>query len=291
MSKLQLLRIHSFQEYCQLRPVEDKLLNISQNIENEILEQSKNQDCFEVDGYCKICNASSSFLVDYLYCNEVNNVKIPNWRERVICLSCQLNNRMRAAIHILLQESNPSPEAKIYLTEQVTPLYHYIKHKFPNTVGSEYFGQDIAPGFVQENNIRHESLTNLSFKDGEFDFILSFDVFEHIPNYQQAFSECYRVLNSTGRMIFTVPFIKNYADNSIRAKVVDDNGNIIHIQQPQYHGDPVNEGGILCFQDFGWQMLDELRALGFQDAAALIYWSDCFGYFGGTQIAFIAIKN
>jgi len=291
MSNLQLLRIHSFQEYCQLRSVETNLLNTSQNIENKIIEQSKNQNSFQVDGYCKICNASSSFLVDYLYCNEVNNIKIPNWRERIICLSCQLNNRMRAAIHILLEESQPSPDAKIYLTEQVTPLYHYIKHKFPNTVGSEYLGKDIAPGFVQENDIRHESLTNLSFKDGEFDFILSFDVFEHIPNYHQAFSECYRVLSSTGKMIFTVPFVNHSAENLIRAKVVDDNDNIIHILPPQYHGDPVNEEGILCFQHFGWQMLDELRALGFQDAAALIYWSDYFGYLGGAQIAFIAVKN
>ena len=290
MLKLQLLRIHSFQEYCQLQSVENELLNTSKNIENKIIEEAYNKNSFPIEGYCKICNASSSFLVDYLYCNEVNNVKIPNWRERIICLSCKLNNRMRAAIHILLQELQPSPEAKIYLTEEVTPLYHYIKQKFPNTVGSEYFGKDVAPGLIQDNDIRHESLTNLSFKDGEFDFILSFDVFEHIPNYQQAFSECYRVLNSTGKMIFTVPFINNYADNSIRAKV-DDNGNIIHIQQPQYHGDPVNEGAILCFQDFGWQMLDELRALGFQDAAALIYWSDYFGYLGGAQIAFIAIKH
>jgi SAM-dependent methyltransferase len=46
---------------------------------------------------------------------------------------------------------------------------------------------------------------SLSFKDNFFDLIVSFDVFEHIPNDKLAVKECYRVLKPGGKLIFSVP--------------------------------------------------------------------------------------
>ena len=46
-----------------------------------------------------------------------------------------------------------------------------------------------------------------------------------------------------------------------------------------YQGDPVTGEGILCFQHFGWQILRDLEAAGFQSAYALAYDEVEYGYY------------
>ncbi|MGD1809759.1 class I SAM-dependent methyltransferase [Dapis sp. BLCC M126] len=283
------LKVGSFAEYQSLLIVDRELYLLMQDVEKAILYQEQGKNNFQVNGYCHVCNSESYFLVNYNHGYEVDGFKFPNWRESLFCPQCSLNNRMRSILHIFDLECNPQKNVSIYLTEQVTPLYQYIKQRFPLTTGSEYLGNDIAPGSLNAQGIRNESLTNLSFDNYQFDFLLSFDVFEHIPHYQKAFSECFRVLKTGGKMIFSVPFCKWSETNIIRAKVGDD-GKIIHLKEPVYHGDPLNKDGILCFQDFGWEMLNELREVGFQEVTAIIYGSRFYGYLGGGHIAFIARK-
>ena len=86
-----------------------------------------------------------------------------------------------------------------------------------------------------------------------------------------------------------VPFLLNSQETRIRA-TVNSAGEITHTIEPQYHGDPVNAAGCLCFQDFGWDLLDELRSIGFSKAEMLLYWSDHWGYFGVEQIMIVAEK-
>ena len=50
----------------------------------------------------------------------------------------------------------------------------------------------------------------------------------------------------------------------------------------------LSAAGCLCFQHFGWDMLDDLRAAGFSRARACAYWSPRFGYLGGEQLQFVA---
>lgn len=47
--------------------------------------------------------------------------------------------------------------------------------------------------------------TKIPLKDGSFDLIVAFDVFEHIKNDNEVISECKRLLNKGGFLIFTVP--------------------------------------------------------------------------------------
>jgi len=89
-------------------------------------------------------------------------------------------------------------------------------------------------------------------------------------------------------MMWSVPFIPGSADNVIRAKM--ENGEITHLMPPEYHGDPLSSQGVLCFQYFGWEMLDQIRNAGFNDAYALCYHSIDFGYLGGEQFIFVASK-
>ena len=59
---------------------------------------------------------------------------------------------------------------------------------------------------------------------------------------------------------------------------------------PEYHGDPLNAEGCLCFQHFGWEMLQQVKQAGFARVWALLYHSRDYGYLGNEQIQFLVEK-
>jgi hypothetical protein len=89
-------------------------------------------------------------------------------------------------------------------------------------------------------------------------------------------------------MLWTLPFVTSNERNTIRATVI--NGPIEHLPPPEYHGDPVNTEGCLCFTHFGWEMLEQVRSSGFSDAYAIPYNSKEFGYLAAGQIFFVAVR-
>ncbi|MEA9598530.1 class I SAM-dependent methyltransferase [Polynucleobacter sp. AP-Sanab-80-C2] len=240
---------------------------------------------FTVSGYSYPAGKQVEFLVDFQHSGDGNRV---NWRERVCCPKTYFNNRMRATFHLFDIEMEPYPDSKLYITEQITPIYTYFAEKFPNTIGSEFLGEQLPFGTANIDGIRNETLCDLSFPDQSFDMVISLDVLEHIPEYSKAFKECARVLKNGGRLMWSAPFVPSSQENLLRAIIRDNE--IIHIESPEYHGDPLSGDGVLCFQHFGWEMLDQVRSAGFSDAYALCYCSTEFGYLGGDQFMFIAIK-
>lgn len=275
----------AFEEY---RKTSAALHNAQQQYELQLISGEN----FTAPGYCFPCRRHVDFLVDFLYCDNevVDGITIPNWRERVLCPYCTLNNRIRASAQFLEETLGCAADAAIYMSEQTTPLYQYLKATHPNLVGSEYLGDKIPFGEVDPaSGLRNESITRLSFADDSLDFVLSFDVFEHVPDYRKALQECCRVLKPGGRLVFTVPFRFDSQHNLVRA-TMDKDGQIKHLLEPEYHGDPINNAGCLCFYHFGWQILDELKRCGFKSAAAHLYWSDTLGYLGRYQVIFCAVK-
>ena len=256
--------------------------SIMQQYESSVVPAGKKE--FTVKGISYPAGQYVDFKVDYLY-SDGQNI---NWRERLICPVTELNNRLRCTVHLIDMELSPYPDSQIYITEQVTPLFSFLKKRYPNLIGSEYLGSDLTPGEIK-NNIRHEDMTQLSFKDESLEMYLTFECLEHIPFYWKTISEVYRTLKPGGTFLGSFPFDINSKDNLIRAKI-DADGNIVHLMEPQYHGDPVNEQGILCYTVFGWKLLDEFRKAGFRDVYAILAWSDVYGYLGGEQIYFIAKK-
>lgn len=241
-------------------------------------------------GHCCVCHQDVVFHSDLAYgFQNADGSVSPNWRERVVCPVCRLNNRMRAALHFFQAQGKPVAQSAIYVTEQTTPMFDWLKTHYPRTVGSEYLGPPLPFGVQDGRGIRNESLTQLSFADAAFDHILSFDVFEHIPNYLDGFRECLRCLKPGGTLVFTVPFSHGSDAHIVRARQ-DTAGAIEHLLSPEYHGDPLSSAGCLCFYHFGWNLLDELRALGYADTAAYFYWSSELGYLGGDQVIFLARK-
>ena len=275
-------RLKNFQEYQQHRVKQKEVLERrrSELMQFEIANRDSN---FTVEGFSITAEQNVKFIVDWHYSYE-NRI---NWRERIVCPITGLNNRQRASYHLFLSELEPYEDDRIYITEQVTQFHAFLDKKILNLIGSEYVDSGLPSGYVTDNDVRHEDLTALSFQDESLDKLISFDCLEHIADYKSALKECYRVIKPGGSMLASFPFNKNEYETLIRAKVLPD-GTISHLCEPEYHGDPLSDDGCLSFYTFGWELLEDLRAFGFSEVYAVIYWSDVFGYLGDEQIAFVA---
>lgn len=274
--------VESKESYTELYHERLGQIKRAQKFEAELLADPDIRDV-GYKAYCVVC--AGQFAMSVAISTDPENT---NWRETLTC-QCRLNSRQRAAFHFLMQRSRPLPSLDIYLCEQTTPFYRELDRKTGHLLGSEYLGDGISAGQINEQGIRHESATALSFPDASLDRYLSFDVFEHIPDYLRAFREAARVLRPEGKLVFTVPFDQGRQDHQIRARVLP-NGDIEHILPPEYHGDPLSQSGVLCFQIFGWDMLEDLQRSGFRKAAAYVYYSRQYGYLGGLPSIFEAVK-
>jgi SAM-dependent methyltransferase len=240
---------------------------------------------FKVDGYSYTAGCQVSFEVDFKYNGGSGGV---NWRERVCCPLTGFANRSRATVHVFDMEMEVYPDSEIYLMEQTSPLYLFLKARFSRLVGSEHLGEEVPLGGLNSSGLRNEDATRLSFKTESLDAVVSLDVFEHVPDFVTAFRECARVLRPGGRMLWSVPFINAGASNLIRARLLS--GGTEYLEPPEYHADPISPHGVLCYQHFGWEMLQQMRSAGFRDAYAVCYFSREFGYLGGEQFLFLACK-
>ena len=280
MDELVQYNFHSYLEYSKAN-FDPDFVTIS-DLERDLIAPKEE---FSIGAKCFVCDEEQSLLVDFQSAAPARGgvTRRPNWRERLVCPVCNLNNRMRAAIHLLEINSDLNVNSAIYLGERLTYLYLNLKQRYPGLVGSEYLGEEFDAGYVDENSIRHEDMTALSFSDDSCDAIMHFDVLEHIPDFRGALSEALRCLRAGGNLFFSAPFRINEPNTLVRAEVVD--GDISHIEEPEYHGDPVNPSeGILCYYHFGWDLLDEMKRIGFFEPKIHLYWSKDFGYLGGYQV-------
>ncbi len=237
-------------------------------------------------GYCMPCKKDVLFLIDMEWGGEIKEGRwIPNWRERLVCPFCQMNNRQRLICSLIEKEIGEKSKKSIYFMEQVTPIYKWAVNKFTQhrIVGSEYLGFQYDSGKMIDG-IRHENVECLSFGDSELDIIVSNDVLEHAPNPHVAFSECARVLKSGGVMLSAIHFHSNKDKSELRA-FINDSGDEDNVMPAQYHGNPILEEGSLVFTDFGWDILELVHSCGFSNDSKIdVYSSIEYGHLGGGQI-------
>jgi len=235
-------------------------------------------------GRCFVCNMDVLFEVD-----RPKDGGEVNWRETLKCPHCHLINRWRGCLHLFEAICKPTRLDRIYITEALTPVNEHLSGVYTNLTSSEFMPQAQAGEMVKVHSrtVRNEDVTNLTFDTGSFDSILSFDVLEHVPNYQRALEEFYRVLDFGGHLIITAPFSFQKA-TQVRA-TVDEEGEVTHLVEPCYHGDPLSDEGVLAYYDFGMELLDQLNDVGFKESYLACYTSNDWGYPSGN-VAFIARK-
>ena len=239
----------------------------------------------EIPAVCAVCGSLQFMRIKPFDEEGATVVAAPTWSENVVCLGCGLLNRMRAVVSAVKEFTADRPALAVYVAEQKTFSFSKIQALHPTVVGSEFLGEGIAGGATVDG-MRHEDLTALSFPSKSFDLVVTQEVFEHIPDFGTAFREVARVLKKRGQMIFTVPLDWTAATTTIRASLVD--GQIVNALPLVVHGNPVLAEGSLVFQDFGWDILDELRSAGFRDAYARMAWQPLCGHLGTPVLVFSA---
>ncbi|HJQ35762.1 MAG TPA: methyltransferase domain-containing protein [Thermoanaerobaculia bacterium] len=284
---LPVLRARTLDEYQHALARMTNIIRRRRDVEERLIPYDS--EVFKIKGYCVVCGKARTLNCGMMYSNSslLDGRQVPNWREHLDCEACGFTNRLRACLHLLGQEVRPESADEIYMTEQVTPLYSWFARQYPSVTGSEYLGSNSPPGTVVDG-VRHEDLQQLSFPDDSFDLIVSFEVLEHVPDAAAALSELARCLRPGGTLFLTAPFRDTAPENEVRAVLADD-GAITHFLPPEIHGNPIDPAnGALCFRYFGWQLLDDLRAVGFAETEVWFYWSRRYGYLGDTNSVIVA---
>ena len=202
-----------------------------------------------VDGRCVLCRTDVHF--------ELGEVPADgSLRETLRCPRCGCIARQRAVAGLLLGLP-AAARARSYLTEQASTLYLALRKHLPGLQGSEW-----AP-----SPWRRLRLSAWLWRNGALAWVRHQDVLEHVPDFAAALREFARVLRPGGRLLLCVPYLPERDGIETLARLERD-GVVIHLQPPEYHGDPMG-GGVLCWHRFGAGLLDALRAAGFRDADAV----------------------
>lgn len=234
-------------------------------------------------GNCSICGNFSKFWYNGLFDSESKVVKSCKWDEEFTrninlinslhCGHCMAKFRVRTAAQSLLDH---------FWNGEIKSIHELVKkiknnsvnwtaletsssdgifsgYEVPSVIKSEYF-DDIARGSYKENVISQD-LQKLTFDNDYFDCVISLDVFEHIPDPWIAFSEIRRVLKQNGAAIITVPINKR---NPATVKLAEfQDGNVIYIEPPSYHSDPLRKEGSLVFTNFGTDVSKIMKSKNF----------------------------
>jgi len=176
-----------------------------------------------------------------------------------------LNARQRAVLELLASDarSHDISSCRIYAHEGVTQFALHLRGRYPYFIGSEYAPEAEAAARIWP--VLVVDITRSGFPDESFDFVLSNDVLEHVPNLDAAFKDTARILKPSGRLIATFPF--HWRSETTQVHAIVEDGQLKHLFPPEYHGNPVDpDGGSLVFQIPGWDVLARCREAGFRDA-------------------------
>lgn len=224
---------------------------------------------------------------EYIHPNEII-ISGENYRETIYAR--KLISRTRAVLLVLkrfyLDKQFNLKKLKIYSPEAITPFALYMRGIFPFFLGSEY-GVDRDSFFP----IPIEDIQSLSFKNETFDCVIANDIFEHIPSLDKALSEVFRILKQGGLLISTFPFAFNSEKTVIKAQLRP-NGTIKYLSPPEYHENPVNpKEGSLVFQVPGWDILEKLKKIGFNEPKILFIASVRYGILSPILGVFVCLAQ
>lgn len=227
-------------------------------------------------GYCRVCGSLSRRGQPWkLAGGLVDSWQIDSHWKRMIerreglgCSVCGSVSRFRYLARVIMEElgaldlgydsfsdyanSTHFKQLRVAEVNGCGALHDYLDLN-PELAYSEYGSEDPA--------IPSEDLTGLSYRDSEFDLVVTSDTLEHVPDLPRALDEIERILKPGGRHIFTVPVV--WDGRKTRRRAVLDGDRIVHLYPPSYHGVwNAQSPDRLVFHEFGDDALDYLRTPG-----------------------------
>lgn len=201
--------------------------------------------------HCPICGATRIFI--RLDADEVS----------VRCLSCRASPITLSLVSVLRHVDADIGTKDVYELSSRGPLVNYLRKASKSVTISQFFAEANPGDYV--NGVQCQDVERLTYPNESFDVCTSTEVFEHVPDDSQGFSEIRRVLRPNGIVVFTVPL---HIDGKTveRARLLPD-GSIQHLLPPEYHRDPVRgHASVLAFRNYGSDILEKLISQGFKRA-------------------------
>lgn len=197
-------------------------------------------------GVCPVCEAPTFFFRPFPY--------TPGMREYYRCLWCRSLPRYRA-FNLVLQRCFPDwPNLAIHESSPGGAMSKKLGRLCKNYVASDYYPDMMRGRYCGQS--RNEDLQHQTFPDATFDLVVTMDVLEHLPFPEQALREIARTLKPGGAHLFSVP-CDFTADTVVRASL-SSSGEVIHLQPPVYHGNPIDAKGSLVFRDWGRDLTETI---------------------------------
>ncbi len=225
----------------------------------------------DIEGACGLCLVPACFTSNTGSGDMVTgDRRTPNWRESQFC-DCRLafNCRQRAVMQFIEEKVGLRAWTRALVFGPPERMGQYISPRVADLRTQQVLARDVVNGVAAYR---------LTDEDQSRHVVLSVEYLNRLPPLKAALQEVFRVLVSGGRFVFTVPF---------RLDAYETRSNVDEL--PRVQGLPPADFAVEVNQ-IGWDILDQLRAAGFQDAAAYLYWSEEFGYLGPYNFIFSATR-
>jgi len=183
---------------------------------------------------------------------DVDFIAMNAWfRDHFLCSNCGSIPRERALMHVIDTYFPRWRKARIH---ESSPGNRGASARLARECGSFQTSQFFqgSPLGSLVNGIRCENLESLTFPDESFDLHITQDVLEHVFHPSKVFSEIARTLKPGGMHIFTVPLVNKNKASRLRARL--EQGDVVHILEDIYHGNPIGDGKSLVTIDWGYDI-------------------------------------
>lgn len=211
----------------------------------------------EFEGSCPVCGRAGRFV----------RTKLAT-RESYKCLHCEASLRYQSQAQAIVRRFTRKDAGclaalvrerhfrrlTIWEPGSIGPLRRHLGRlkRYEQTV----FDPALPPGPTADGR-RNEDLMGLTFADESIDLIVTSDILEHVRHPERAWTETFRVLRPGGMHIFSIPVRWPLAPATVRRVDVSGPEDVM-LMEPHHHF------GHLVYNDFGADLLDDLRAVGFE---------------------------
>ncbi|HZR04905.1 MAG TPA: methyltransferase domain-containing protein [Candidatus Udaeobacter sp.] len=197
---------------------------------------------FRNKGYCYCCASTVEFVATSDW-----------WRDDYRCTKCDSIPRERAVMYCI---EKFFPQWRDLAIHESSPVLgrganRRLTREAPAYIASHYY-PGVAPGTIL-NDVRCENLEHLTFDNETWDLHITQDVFEHLFDPAAAFREIARTLRPGGAHVFTTPLVRKNEPTRFCARLAPD-GTVIHLTEPEYHGNPISSEGSLVTVNWGYDI-------------------------------------